>query len=210
MKSLSSSSRKETFAKLSYINKPYHKQKNSTPNRGMSSLSPFCKVCSLLLLHFLSSFFLEIHHRSCMISAQLLKDPREKSNNKISSGYPHFPITSIPQANNDETELPRIQQLVLYWWNKIVLSFSTLHAVKACFNFPPPEPELHMCCRFHFQKNILRMPTLHTDQVILSISLLNLAFRTGLTATSWWLKKVIMSKVSHKDNMKIQGRISQK
>lgn len=49
-----------------------------------------------------------------MISAQLLKDPREKPKNKIPSGYPHFPVTSIPQANTDEIELPRIQQSALY------------------------------------------------------------------------------------------------
>lgn len=119
-----------------------------------------------------------------MTSAQSLKGPREKSNNKIPSGYPHFPITSIPHTNTDEIELPRIQQLVLHQWNKIVLSFSTLHTVKEHFlTFLPLNWYSPSAAGFISRKTFKNAYCTYSPSNILSISPLNLAFVTELTTT---------------------------
>jgi len=89
-----------------------------------------------------------------MISAQLLRAPMKKSKNKIPSGYPQFPVTGISEANTDETGLPRTQQLVLLITQNSSELYSSLPIGNTIFNFPTPEPVFHICCRFHFEKNI--------------------------------------------------------
>lgn len=101
-----------------------------------------------------------------MISAQLLKDPREKSNNKIPSGYPHFLITSIPHTNTDEIEWPRIQVGIIPMKQNSFEFLYSPHSKRAFFNFPPPEPELLHLMQVSFLEKYLRMPTVHTVQVI--------------------------------------------
>lgn len=141
--------------KINHITKEKTAQLAEGNARQLTPFQPFLlrllvitSVTSLLPL--LPSLARSLHSKSLTISAQLLRAPMEKSKNKIPSGYPQFPITSIPEANTDETGLPTV---LLITQNSLEL-FSSLPVVTSIVNFPTPEPVFHVCCRFHIQRNI--------------------------------------------------------
>lgn len=85
---------------------------------GNASFQPFLlrlliTIYDTSLLPLLPSLTGSLPSKSPMISAELLRAPIEKSENKILSGYLYVPVTNIPEENTDDTGLHKTQQLVL-------------------------------------------------------------------------------------------------